>query len=151
MKNARLVLGVLAMVFVLGLFGCVTIPDQRNEPPITNDPRTKDVKLISAYYVGEWILINDGNEAQWVITGWRIRVQNIGTQPVSHIKFRLKIMKKEDNQMMYSQVHTIAIQLNPQDVLTSQSFALKEKFWYADKNIFLDNKFWWDAEIIQVW
>jgi len=112
---------------------------------------TTDITVINGEPMGEWILINGGNEAQWVITGWRVKVQNIGTTPVAHIKFRLKIWKAENNQMMYSQVHTIDIHLDPQDILTSQKFSLKEKIWYDDKNIIIYNKFGWGAEIMQVW
>lgn len=141
-----LVLGTF-MVLVLLISGCVILI----EPNKGESTRSADIKKISGFYVGDWILINDGKEAQWVITGWQLRVQNIGTKPVSHIKFRLKIWKNENEQMLYSQVHTITIHLNPQDILTSQTFSLKEKFWYAEKDIFIENKFGWNAEIIQAW
>lgn len=119
-------------------------------PPMTNEsPSTNDIKFINGSSVGEWI--ESGNYGQWVISGWQLKVQNIGTKPVSQIKFRLKIWKKENEQMMYSQVHTVEISLDPQDILTSETFPLKEKFWYAEKDIFLENKFGWNAEIIQVW
>ena len=153
MKKIGLVLvGVLAMVLGLLISGCAISPEQRKDEPPSQEllHPTTDINLISSFNVGEWILINEGNEAQWVITGWQLRVQNIGTKPVSHIKFRLKIWKN-DGQMMYSQAHTIAIQLNPQDILTSQTFSLKEKFWYAEKNIIIEQKYGWNAEIIQVW
>ncbi|MBT0653077.1 hypothetical protein [Geomobilimonas luticola] len=144
MNKFGLVSATLALVVGLLMCGCASSPEIRTS-------RIHDVRLISGFNVGEWILLNGGNEAQWVITGWQLRVQNIGAMPVDHIKFRLKIWKNENKQMMYSQVHTIDIHLDPQDVLTTQKFPLKDKFWYGDKDSIIDNKVGWDAEILQVW
>ena len=126
------------------------LPKEAMDISNTKELLPTDIKVITGSAEGEWIL-TDANSAQWVITGWQMRIQNIGTTPIAHLKFRLNIWKAENNVMMYSQIHTIDINLNPQDILTSKTFPLNEKFWYAEKDIFLENKFGWSPEILQAW
>lgn len=80
---------------------------------------------------------------------FKIRFKNIGTMTVNHIKFRLKIWKKNKKEdVVYSHKHTVDIYLEPQDILTCEEFDLVEK-------ICANGSFWafysFHAEILKVW
>ena len=86
----------------------------------------------------------DLQKNQFAFSGWTATVQNNGTKPVDHIKFRLSIIGM-DNNPIYSQIHTIDIHLEPRDV-KSVRFPLKQKVfapYYAYRT--------YSMEVIRAW
>ncbi|MCX7781804.1 MAG: hypothetical protein N2491_13035 [Negativicutes bacterium] len=84
-------------------------------------------------------------DRQYEFGAWKVTVRNSGSKPVDHIQFRLNIYYQDDNSLLYSQVHTVNLHLDPQDVLMSTPFPLKQKIAVGILRIS------WNAELIRAW
>lgn len=84
-------------------------------------------------------------DRQYEFSAWKVTTRNSGTNPIDHIQFRLNIYYQDNNSLLYSQVHTVNLHLDPQDVLTSPPFPLKQKIEVGILRIT------WNAELIRAW
>jgi hypothetical protein len=92
--------------------GCATTPSK----PANAALRAGDVKFVEHYVE---------IEAESSKAMCNVRMQNVGREPIRNVSFRLTLRAKNNGKLVYSRVHTLALDLGPRDVASKQ-FYLQE-------------------------
>ena len=109
--------------------GCATTQNK----PANAALRAGDVKFVQHHVEIE---TNSSGETT-SRTLCNLRMQNVGSEPINHIKFRLTLRGKRDGQLVYSRVHTLDIDIKPRDIATRQ-FLLQEFVYNIEYDYLFD-------------